>query len=554
MKKVLSTVLAIVMIISCFGVLCFADEYLVDSTKYAQKYAISKEVIKGNDGKTVYSYTYDSKGNLTKQTVKSADNPDNNFTETFTYDKSGRKTKEVSKDADGLVFSRSYTYNSAGNLTKKVLKHDGTNAVYRYKYNSKNLLSKEYFDGAENEVPYERSLSYNSRGQLTKDVYGYEDTTKRETTKIYDSNGNKIKETYKNTADNYSYSDKYTYDSLGYVIKDVYSNSDGDNMTYSYTYDNKGNITKESVKDSAGVTGTTKYTYDSKGRTIKEAYKKGKYSSTQTYSYDSKGNLIKDSYKTSEDYFSERTSKFDSKGNVIKETYKDSDGSSSTYLYEYDSKGRNTKFTVKSKDYSSTNTYKYDSNGNLVKETFKDSSDEVTTYEFSYVKRPKEIANFAELDAEATLSYVSCTYDGKAKKPLYISAYEFSGADYTIKYSNNVKPGKGRVALMYVEQDTPSVIFTFDIKPVKPTGLNASSTKKTSTALSWDSVYGAKKYIVYSYNAGTSKYTKLTTVTTNKATITGLSAGTAYKFCVKAVASGSVTSDYSSKLVVTTKK
>lgn len=61
-----------------------------------------------------------------------------------------------------------------------------------------------------------------------------------------------------------------------------------------------------------------------------------------------------------------------------------------------------------------------------------------------------------------------------------------------------------------------------------------ATTKSDSITLSWGKVSGANGYVVYSYNAKTKKYTKLTTLSTTKTTIKKLNPATAYSYSVRA--------------------
>lgn len=76
-----------------------------------------------------------------------------------------------------------------------------------------------------------------------------------------------------------------------------------------------------------------------------------------------------------------------------------------------------------------------------------------------------------------------------------------------------------------------------DYAPTKVSGVKASGTAYTATTLSWTKVANAKGYRVYIYDTAAKKYKKITTITKNSTTsykVTGLTAGTAYKFKVRA--------------------
>lgn len=108
---------------------------------------------------------------------------------------------------------------------------------------------------------------------------------------------------------------------------------------------------------------------------------------------------------------------------------------------------------------------------------------------------------------------------------------------YTVKYSNNKNFGTAKVTVTAKKGSgyTGSKTVSFNIVPAKVSGLKATSTTSTIT-LKWNKVAGAKNYVVYSYNASKKKYTKLTTVSSNSATIKKLSAGKTYSYAVKAQA------------------
>ncbi len=78
---------------------------------------------------------------------------------------------------------------------------------------------------------------------------------------------------------------------------------------------------------------------------------------------------------------------------------------------------------------------------------------------------------------------------------------------------------------------------TMSYAPAKVTGVKATANSKTAGTLTWKKIADAKGYRIYVYNTKTKKYVKVTTITDNSTTkykITGLSAGTSYKYKVRA--------------------
>ena len=139
----------------------------------------------------------------------------------------------------------------------------------------------------------------------------------------------------------------------------------------------------------------------------------------------------------------------------------------------------------------------------------------------------------------ATNCYYVYQYSSKKKKYVKIAtvdgtSYKATGlkAGTTYKYKiKSVKLENGKS----VTTNT-SAAFSFTTKPEKVTSVKAAARKKTYITLSWNEVTGAEKYQVYMYNNEKKKYVRVTTVTEKtKYKIKGLTAGTSYKFKIRAV-------------------
>lgn len=136
------------------------------------------------------------------------------------------------------------------------------------------------------------------------------------------------------------------------------------------------------------------------------------------------------------------------------------------------------------------------------------------------------------------LSASSFTYAGKAVKPQVTvktaDGTVVSDSNYTVSYSDNNKPGTAYAKVTFKGNYYGSKTVSFKIALGTVKNIKAASAK-TSVTLSWSKVSGAQKYQVYMYNPKTKKYEKKATVATNKAIIKKLSAGTTYKFKIRAV-------------------
>ncbi|MBQ7295275.1 MAG: fibronectin type III domain-containing protein [Clostridia bacterium] len=95
---------------------------------------------------------------------------------------------------------------------------------------------------------------------------------------------------------------------------------------------------------------------------------------------------------------------------------------------------------------------------------------------------------------------------------------------------------------------------TLSATPTQVKNLKTSTIDATSIKLKWTKITDAK-YVIYSYNSKTEKYTKIGTSSTNSYTVKKLTAETDYTFAVRAyktVKSKNYYGKYSSKLKVTT--
>ncbi len=87
----------------------------------------------------------------------------------------------------------------------------------------------------------------------------------------YDSKGNVVKEVYMGHDGNVTQINEYVYDSDGNLVKKIDIFSDGTKETSEYTYDIKGNMAKEIEKDADGnIWCSTRYSYDNNGYLLKK--------------------------------------------------------------------------------------------------------------------------------------------------------------------------------------------------------------------------------------------------------------------------------------------
>ena len=156
--------------------------------------------------------------------------------------------------------------------------------------------------------------------------------------------------------------------------------------------------------------------------------------------------------------------------------------------------------------------------------------------------------------SKATVSAIADkTYTGSAIKPavtVKIGSTVINPKEYTVEYSNNVKPGVASVTITGLNNFYGTKKVTFNILPAKVKNLAASGETTTSLKLSWSSSAYAQGYEVYRYDTGKKTYVKVATVKGTSSNITGLAAGTDYKFAVSAYVKSSGKTLYSEKTVI----
>ncbi|MDO4798568.1 MAG: fibronectin type III domain-containing protein, partial [Coriobacteriales bacterium] len=150
--------------------------------------------------------------------------------------------------------------------------------------------------------------------------------------------------------------------------------------------------------------------------------------------------------------------------------------------------------------------------------------------------------------AKVTLARASYVYNDKAREPRVKSVVLGgrtlkSGADYSVSYKGNVKPGTAKAIVTGTGNYRGTAKATFSIVPAKVTGLTtAGHPAKGTLDVAWEAAAGAKAYQLSWRKAG-GKWKTMTAKGTS-ATIEGLKAGGLYELRVRARA-GSATGAWS---------
>ena len=262
-----------------------------DSNGFLSKKTEVTQDNRGENEPIIVLFTNDKKGNAIAEEWRMGENS-HSFKRTF--DKKNRLTREINYFNTGISDIK-ITYDKKGNITKQHMRTDyEDNTWYQTEivntYDKKGnaigwTLKDRESDGSKRDVK-EQSV-FNAKGQCTETTYhetyvagdkSYRSVTQKTTTFTYDKKGRLTKETEKETADNGPVEttvSTYEYNKNGMYARTTRTSLSGGGKSKgvtTYTYDKKGNLTKmvSVYKDMDGTTKTAdSFAYDKFGNLIK---------------------------------------------------------------------------------------------------------------------------------------------------------------------------------------------------------------------------------------------------------------------------------------------
>ena len=138
-----------------------------------------------------------------------------------------------------------------------------------------------------------------------------------------------------------------------------------------------------------------------------------------------------------------------------------------------------------------------------------------------------------------SLSKTAYTYNGKVQTPS-VTVKDSKGktlgkdTDYTVKYESGRKaPGQYTVTVTFIGNYSGEKKLTYTIAPKVTSKVSAVQSTK-AIKLTWNKVTGADGYRVYQYNTKTKKWESIKTISATSYKVEKLTAGTTYKFRIKA--------------------
>ena len=204
------------------------------------------------------------------------------FTSSYTYDKKGRTKKDVSVfynyDENGNVDKTktvyTYTYNKKGQNTGFMVVSNGekqSKLTYSYKKGKLSKMTFYYWNGKKWDMEDYTVYKHTSKKTVRKS-YNKDKKLTSTATDTLNKQGLITKTVYKSTS-GYAYTTTYKYNKKGFTTKrsevSTYPGGGKETYNYAYAYDKYGRTTKEVFSGSGGVKTTTTNTY-------KGAFKKNK--------------------------------------------------------------------------------------------------------------------------------------------------------------------------------------------------------------------------------------------------------------------------------------
>lgn len=207
---------------------------------------------------------------------------------------------------------------------KCIIETDKQHESIKVSFNEKGFITEKTLDyDVDGSIDSRSTYNYDSLNKLvTMKTYRDDTTLVTISTFLYDSLGNRIKETIENVHESekghnanyyYRFDEKrnclemrgynskgilfttysYRYDSLGHLLEENWLEANGDTISSAkYSYDNRGNkIKEERIYSSSDIIYTTNYRYNEEGTLIEEI--SGNGNTRVNYQLDKKGNCVR---------------------------------------------------------------------------------------------------------------------------------------------------------------------------------------------------------------------------------------------------------------------
>ena len=388
---------------------------------------------------------YDSDGNLIKQVMPEAYDPetDDGAGYTYSYDPMGRLSRVEYPDGN---MTHSYRYNGHG---QTVWEADGEGTEHFYEYNGLGLKSRDRVSiRKEKDVVFYHvtSYEYDLQGNKVEEAYGQEEVA-----------GDKDPETWHRIG--FAYDEegicrhvRYSYNKNGWrVKKEERIQGNGKEVTSAvtcYGYDKAGNLTKITTPNGYEI----RRAYDGDGRLTEERIidRPNGIGRRESYTYDAAGNLLSETLEGREgeairreyeyDLMGRTSRIFNGQGMEVRYRYDSQDrireinyGKHVVTQYDYDGDGNVSRLeTTAGEDILLSFCYEYDGNGNRTakygEQAIAYGGKQKVRTSYRYDIRGQLVE---EKDHDSPTSY---TYDAAGnrtgkKTPERVTRYSYNGKD-----------------------------------------------------------------------------------------------------------------------------
>lgn len=388
------------------------------------QYNVFGQLVKVSDkatGQVLESFRYDSLGRLNQRTEQRYGS-----VTTTEYDERDRLLSETVTDSEGALLSQTlYSYD----ILSSAPAADTVQPHYIYTGSNNNAVSvvTKTVVG-DDAAPSIVTTQYTDRNGDVVRTGKVLDGTEYLDTYTYDFCGNLLTHlSAQDTAGGLAYSEKYTYNAAGQVVKSynalgqyttsgydwlgrMISSTDYAGTPTTYAYDALGRLLRQTVTVQDGITAVTKYDYDAAGNIIREWTPKNAVGEAAAwakteYGYDSRDRLVSVRQYNGSEIAVETTYTYDGAGRMLSTTT-----GGSTTAYTYDRFG-NVLTATDALGQSETNVYS--STGALLRST--DRAEQVSVYTYDALGRVlSTVANGEEVCYTYTKTGQLCTEENAA--------------------------------------------------------------------------------------------------------------------------------------------
>ena len=294
---------------------------------------------------------------------------------------SGEPYEPIGGELDPATTDKSAVGAPSGD--KLIINGEDYSSLSAFKFEGANFYKlKELGDALGFDVSYDtpsrtmiiitKAYSYPTKWLTEEYIYNNDGAATAHEVNTYDKDGRLLTSVYEGIYG----SDKatHTYDEYGREksssYESIYNDGETENYyvnTYTYEYDMWGQRSRIVCQGTGDVVSETVYTYDDDGNMLMSETTDNSGRSGYYYTYDENGNLIKTTFAYEDEVMYATEYVLDADGNIILSREINGEGEVSSTREDKYSDGRVSQSTYTSGDYTSSTNYEYDERGNQIR-------------------------------------------------------------------------------------------------------------------------------------------------------------------------------------------